>query len=441
MDDLRETVKHLVVLMLENRSFDHMLGYLRSDDGFDGLQAAPSNKDTSGNDVAAHRIAVDDPNAYWYPLCKPGEGFTATNEQLFGTALAPAEIPAMPSGFVTQFEAELAAPMEPPLEGATATSIMGMYSPELLPILSALARNYAVCDRWFASAPTMTMPNRAFALAGTCLGRLKDSGYTPMAFQTPSIFGRLSDIGASWKIYGYNSQPLTQADFPDLLTASKGHFGRFSDFQTDVGGDDFPTFCFLEPAWADSEDPLNAMQENDQHPLSSIALGERFIKEVYKTVRGGPHWHETLLLVIYDEHGGCYDHVMPPTRATKPDNHVGDVDNFDFSRFGVRVPAVLVSPRIEKGTIYRAPEEGPPLDHTSILASIERWLTGIEPLGRRDAVAPDFWSVLTLQQPRDDDALVDQPAPVYAAPVADGQTRLRQQKPALPKCSRHMLMP
>ncbi len=127
------------------------------------------------------------------------------------------------------------------------------------------------------------------------------------------------------------------------------------------------------------------------------------IHDVYRALRDGPAWNETLLVVTYDEHGGCYDHVAPPATAVPPDNSVGEF-GFDFRRFGVRVPTVLISPRIAPGTVFRVAPDAAPLDHTSILKTVEaRW--GLPSLTARDAAAMDVGAVLTLGTPRSDDPL------------------------------------
>jgi phospholipase C len=168
---------------------------------------------------------------------------------------------------------------------------------------------------------------------------------------------------------------------------------------------------------APAGDEHNFNVENDQHPVSNLAVGEKLLYDVYQALRSnGPAWAKTLLIITYDEHGGSYDHVHPPTGAIAPDHVIGH-SGFDFTRFGVRVPAVLVSPLIPEGTILHAPNDGrPPFDHTSIIATL-RARFGIGALGKRDAAAPDVGSILTRQTPRTDDPLAAIKPPTAAAPV------------------------
>jgi phospholipase C len=407
--------------MLENRSFDNLLGFLYADAGnksplghdFEGLKGDEFNNGTDGNPVQVFKIDTGDPtvpNPYWYPLVNPQEGFLATNEQLFGTETpAPGAI-ADCSGFITSFARSVAHPQDPPLNFVDDTAIMGMYPPEMVPVLSGLAKGFAVCDYWFSSVPTETYPNRAFALAGTSLGRVMDED-NPV-FATPSIFASLSANNNTWRIYGYVRKPLTIADFPDTLSSPPANWGLFKDFQDDAANG-LPDFAFLEPAWSKSGTAI----ENDQHPVANVALGEQFLLEVYRTLLSSPAWDKTLLIITYDEHGGNYDHVPPPTTATPPTTTPGE-QGFGFTRFGVRVPTVLVSPLIAEGTVFRAPGSGPPFDHTSILATVEKKF-GLAPLTARDGAAPDLEAVLTLDpaQSRQDDPLATVVAPAYQPPV------------------------
>ena len=425
--DRLASINHIVVLMLENRSFDHMLGYLYADSGnvsasgqaFDGLTGTESNLDAKGRAVPVFKIKPSDKNAYFMPGADPGEGYSATNSQLFGTATAPIPPAASNAGFVTNFAYTLAwqamSPSWSILPGTVASNIMGMFTPQMLPVLSGLARGFAVCDQWFASAPTETLPNRAFVCAGTSQGHMSDSTKT---FTSPTIFGLLSAKNLSWGIYGYNAQPLTRLDFPDLTNAPEEHFGLFTDFQKAAAAGSLPGYVFLEPSWESTG--------NSQHPNYNVALGEQFIHDVYYALRNGPAWNETLLIITYDEHGGCYDHVPPPQGAVPPDNSKGEY-GFDFKRFGVRVPTVLVSPLIAAGTVFRVAPGSMPLDHTSILKTVERrWQ--LPPLTARDSAAQDIGAALTLATPRTDDPLQAVIVPTAALPasIANRPSHLQQ---------------
>ena len=167
------SVEHVVVLMLENRSFDHMLGFLYADAGnvspsgqpFEGLTGRESNPDSGGQPVSVFQIGPGTPNAYFMPGADPGEGYVATNDQLFGRDTAPADgTEAANQGFVTNYAYSLgweATDKWAIVAGTTASDIMGCFTPGALSVLSALAKGYAVCDYWYSPAPTETMPNRA----------------------------------------------------------------------------------------------------------------------------------------------------------------------------------------------------------------------------------------------------------------------------------------
>jgi phospholipase C len=412
-------IDHIVQLMLENRSFDQMLGFLYSDSGnkspsghaFNGLTGNEWNPDDTGQQVKVYKIQATDPHPYLMPGADPGEGFENTNYQLFSTDdPAPGAI-ADNKGFVINFKAAIASDLakhyKDTLPGTEASQIMGMYTPDLLPILSGLAKGFAVCDAWFASAPTMTMPNRAFSAAATSQGHLDDHTKT---YTCPSIFGRLSDKNVDWAIYGYNREPLTRHDFPDTTNAPESHFGHFRDFQNRAAAGTLPSYSFLEPSWDASG--------NSQHPNYDVSKGEQLIHDVYYAVRDGKAWASTLLIITYDEHGGNYDHVAPPTDATPPgDGTIGE-NNFDFTRFGVRVPAVLISPLIASGTVYRGTGR---IDHTSVLKTIHECF-GTVPLTARDKAAASLGDVLTLTNPRTDDPLKGVTPPVATSAHPNSST-------------------
>jgi len=407
------TVNHIVVLMMENRSFDHILGYLYADRNnvsplghtFDGLTGNESNPDGKGGTVKVYPIKGTDPYPYFMPGTDPGEGFLNTNAQLFGNINPPLPSgPATNSGFVKNFASALAMQSSQPnrvMAGTQPSQIMGMYTPELLPVLSGLAKGYAVCDQWFSSAPTETFPNRAFVCEATSQGHLTDKACR--LFTAPSIFTALAKKGGSWAVYGCNAPPLTRGSVADISQAPESHFGQFADFKSAAANGSLANYVFLEPQWGSSG--------NSQHPNYDVALGEQYIHDVYYALYGSKVWPQTLFIITYDEHGGCYDHVPPPESAVAPDSSPSEY-NFDFKRFGVRVPAVLISPLIAAGTVLQT-STATPFDHTSILATVEARF-GLSPLTRRDAAAPNVGAVLTLAKPRTDDPLKGVNPPVSA---------------------------
>lgn len=419
-------INHIIVLMLENRSFDHMLGFLYADAGnvspaghpFEGLRGSESNPGAnSAEPVKVFKIKAGTSSTYFMPGADPGEGYTATNSQLFGSTKAPTPPVATNLGFVSNFAYTLGWESKENysiLPDTVAKDIMGMHTPTTLPVLSALARGFAVCDHWYSSVPTETLPNRAFVHAATSQGHMDDK---TKIFTAPTIYAALSKKNISWKIYGYDADPLTRHTFSDITNMADSYFGEFSDFQSDAASGALPAYAFLEPSWGS--------KGNSQHPNYDVALGEQYIHEVYDALRNSPLWNQSLLIITYDEHGGCYDHVPPPTTAVPPDSSAGEY-GFDFKRFGPRVPTVLVSPHIPAGTVFRAPGSTP-FDHTSILKTVAlRWK--VPSLTARDAAAPDMGAVLSLDSPRSDDPLSGVAAPVSSGtnPSANKPSHLQE---------------
>ena len=334
------------------------------------------------------------------------------------------------SGFVTDYQYTLSWEETSGWKiypGSKPDGIMAIHTPETLPILSTLAKEYAVCDRWFCSVPSETQPNRAFIHMATSEGLIKNNWNHE--FTSKSIYTALEEAGASWSIYSYDYSGLskTRFDIRDIKYASSSHFGVFDEFKEAVANDNLANYVFLEPAWGSTG--------NSMHPNYNAANAEQFLKEIYQTLVDSPVWEKTLLIITFDEHGGCYDHVAPPANAVQPDEYVAN-NGFDFTRYGVRVPTVLVSPYIKKGTIHRVPEpdnyqpgtgeqpllEPTPFDHTSILRTVEMRF-GAKPLTKRDASAQHIADVLTLDTARTEDVLANVPAPVAELPPGEESTQ------------------
>ena len=189
-------------------------------------------------------------------------------------------------------------------------------------------------------------------------------------FTSPTIFGLLEAAGLGWAVYGYDAEPLTKSTFTQIATAAASHFGKFTDFQAAAAAGTLPPYSV----------PGTELEFLGQQPAPQLRRrpGRAAHPRRVRGAAAGPGWPGTLLVITYDEHGGCYDHVPPPWGAVPPDSDTGEF-SFGFERFGVRVPAVLVSPLIAPGTVYRVPAGGTPLDHTSILKTVEQPLEPAQP--------------------------------------------------------------
>jgi len=231
--------------------------------------------------------------------------------------------------------------------------------------------------------PGPTWPNRFFAHCATSKGGITNGGAAN--YDMPTVFEQLTAKGLTWKIYFHDfvhALQLTRLNSPENVV----NFVKFSTFAQDARKGRLPNYSFIEPRYYDG-----LAAANDQHPPHSVARGEALIASVYKALQAPSTWPESLLVVVYDEHGGTYDHVTPPA-ATPPDEHTSQ---FGFDRYGVRVPAVLISPLIRKGTIVSQP-----LDHTSIIASLRENFDLDGPLTNRDRDANSFMGAVDLAAAR-----------------------------------------
>ncbi len=383
-----QNLKHIVVLMMENRSFDHMLGGLREvDPRIDGLTGSESNPDTTGE-----RIRVQ-PKAQVQSDLQPDPGhhYPDVDLQLFNGAAERTSPPSM-DGFIKAYFQERA-------DVAHSQKILYYFTPDKLPVITQLARKYALFNRWFSSLPGPTLPNRAFAHFGTSFGKT-DMSVNYLNEPILSIYQRLDAAGKKAKIY-YNDQTIAMAF---LLKAQPHLFGTFDQFLADCQSGNLPDYCFLEPRYADSGDEV----ASDQHPDHDVQAGESLIATVYNAIRNNASlWRSTALLIVYDEHGGIYDHVPPP--SCMPDGATDPQTGFKFDRLGVRVPAVLVSPWIPEGTVI-SPLNGNGLiederiyEHASIPATVTDFFLGpYDQRTAREKAARTFLDVLSLPVPRTD---------------------------------------
>lgn len=379
-----DRLQHLVVLMMENRSFDHMLGSLAAvNPAIDGLTGNETNPDTTGTLVKVKAQAKYqselDPD--------PGHDFAPVDRQIFN------------GGAVANMQGFIASYFEQRRDVAHSRKVMHYFKREKLPVLTTLALEFAVFNRWFASIPGPTLCNRAFAHYGTSFGHVgMELFYANQQFK--SIYERLDAAGISSKLY-YFDQASSTLEIVNLLQNQPQFFGTYDQFLADCQAGTLPTYSFIEPNYSDHDGPGGAIIASDQHPDHHVLEGERFIASIYNAIRGNAAlWERTALLVTYDEHGGIYDHVPPP--ACPPDGFVAQPKDtktgkpFHFDRLGVRVPAVLVSPWIPKGSVVGNARI---FEHASIPATATDWLLPAfddSQRSSREAAAETFLDLLTL---------------------------------------------
>jgi phospholipase C len=381
-----DQIEHVVVLMLENRSFDNLLGKLYpAGPDFDGLTGNESNLDPQHNAVKVWNSPGTAPATMSIPTPDPGELWLDINTQLFGASAVPTPPNPTMSGFVKNYLDQATPGHAYPVD-----RVMHYFTPDQVPALSTLAKQFAVCDRWFASAPCQTWPNRFFVHTGTANGYENNSPlHMPFPYTMTTIFNRFEQAGKTWRIYFHD---IAQTHTLAKLLPLADHFQFYKSFRDDARTGNLPAYSFIEPRYF----TLFTELPNDQHPPHNASLGDQLIADVYNSLRSGPAWKSTLLVITYDEHGGCYDHAAPPP-AVSPSTT--PTSPFNFDRYGVRVPAVIVSPYIQPGTRLRAPG-AVPYDHTSVIATLrKRWPELGGPLSNRDAAAPDLGNALTLAAP------------------------------------------
>jgi phospholipase C len=385
-----DTLEHLVVVMMENRSFDHMLGGLKKTNPLiDGLNGNETNPDSTGADVKVAAKA-----AYRGQLSPdPNHDFAPVDQQIFNGGTVPTM-----KGFVNSYFEQLRSVKH-------SRQIMNYFAPKDLPVLTSLAQEFAVFNRWFASIPGPTLCNRAFAHFGTSFGKVGMDLHYPSS-NIKSIYQRLFDAGLSAKVYYFDETSSTM-EIANLINNQADQFGLYDQFLDDCAHDRLPRYSFVEPNYVDHPGPLGDLAASDQHPDHDVREGERFIASIYNAIRTNANlWPKTALLVTYDEHGGTYDHVPPPACvADEPfvalASDTGTGQPFHFDRLGVRVPAILASPWVSKGTVV----DGRNFDHASIPATVMGWLLpqhGSKNRSVRELNAETFLDLLSLNTARPD---------------------------------------
>ncbi len=413
---VQDRIKHVFVLMLENRSYDHIFGFSSVGD-LAGSEANVWNGQSFRLSAGAPFAMPND----------PAHGFNDVVQQLSGVAATYPPNGPFPkidmSGFAANFAAQL-----PP---ANTASIFKGFTPQQLPVLNFLAREFCVCRRWFASMPGPTWPNRFFIHAASSggmddmptRGDLTESFLaTGYSFEHGTIFQRLTKANRRWTVWESDETPQTTLlagmieDNWESELGTRPLFRDFADFAQAIQAPEFDSaYNFIEPAYGAffGTDPRGG---NSMHPVEDVTRGEALIKQVYDALRRSPHWNESLLIIVFDEHGGFYDHVPPPA-AESPGDRPLEADlnrhGFDFRQLGVRVPAVIVSPWVARGHIDETPR-----DHTSILRTVED-IFGLDPLTARDRTAASLVSLIA-DTPLRDDAPLAAPDPAHSGLAQSG---------------------
>jgi phospholipase C len=349
-------IEHIVVVMMENRSFDHMLGWLP---GADGRQAGLAYLDSAGVSHATYSLAPD------YQGCghsDPDHSYSGGRVEYNGGAC---------DGWLRA--------------GANDEYAIGYYVQSDLAFLAQAAPGWTAFDRYFSAILGPTFPNR-FYMHAAQTDRLSNT-FEPSSL--PTIWDRLAAAGKSGRYY-FSDAPFLGLWGPKYASISR----TFDRFLEDCAGGTLPQVSYVDPRFIDEETGTS----NDDHPFSDIRNGEVFMNAVYSAVTSSPNWKHTVLVITFDEWGGFFEHVPPPAAPIPPASaSAGDVDGL----LGFRVPCVIMSPYAPRQVVSHTA-----FDHTSILNLIE-WRWNLEPLTVRDATANNLALALDFGKP-------DRSAPVYA---------------------------
>ena len=375
-------INHIVVLMQENRSFDSYFGQLHFE-GQTGVDPEPN----AGN---------PDPTN---PLSPPIKPFHKTNycetadlsHSWQGTHLE------WDNGRMDGFTSQNVDPTNP-----NGSRTMGWYDQTDLPFYYALANTFGIGNRYFSSVLGPTFPNRFYLYAGTSFGHIANDFPPPGGFTQPTILRELTNAGISWKVY-YSEVP-----FAGLFADFEQHADQgfpISQYYLDARTGNLPQVAFVDPIFEGS-----ANTETDEHPSSNIQVGEQFSASVVNALMASPNWHDSAFFLTYDEHGGFYDHVASPA-APAPDNIPPPAGSgpWTFNNYGIRVPAVVVSPYARPHFVSQAVD-----DHTSILRFIELRY-GLPALTNRDAQANPMLEFFDFTNPAFATPPTLPPAPVDQA--------------------------
>jgi phospholipase C len=407
-----QKIKRFVVLMLENRSFDHLLGYLKTvNPAVYGLVGGEYSNYPDPLTKLQAPVSASATAGFTMPFDPPHE-FCDVQKQLYGPdptgklCSNPPVNPASMNGFL--YCGNNVA--DDPKSNTTGQGfrVMECFAPGEVPFIALLAQEFALFNFWYSALPGPTWPNRFFVHAATS-GGLTDSPDTSaivlgFSFKNGTIYHALSNAGKDWRIY-HDGLPQT-AGIDSLRFAYidpfTRHFREMKYFVQDVKSGILPEYTFIEPQYDTGGNYVNG---NSMHPLNDIRKGDVLVKEIYETLRNSNYWQDTMLIITFDEHGGFCDHVPPPEAVPTGDDdeYANKANNFTFNLYGVRVPAIVISAYTQQGTVIgNNPDDATTrFDHTSILATVEKRF-GLQPLTGRDKVANTLEVALNLDAPRDD---------------------------------------
>ncbi len=403
----------VVVLMLENRSFDHLFGHWT---GASGLAQGPfSNRPNPSKAPDPHTnapISAGQPAQFAVDQGQgPGHALEDVNVQLFDTRTVASGAtlpPVNDRGFVENYRTALGTDRV----AATATNlsaVMQTFQAGQLPGLTALAQNFVLCDQWYCEVPGPTMPNRLYIHAATSAGWARNDWSVPL--DSVTIYEQLQNSGRTWAVYYSDQNEVAQYT---RINTQRANFKLFeSSFPADASAGRLANYNFIIPRFAGSatDGPVTSM-----HPPQDVRPGDQLVCDVYAALRASSHWPKSLLIVTFDEHGGYFDHA-DPAAAVNPDgidspapgDRASFAPRFAFDRLGLRVPTLLASPYLSRGQVCSAP-----LQHTSVLATVRKLFGMSAPLTKRDAAAAAF-DDLFLPSARTD-------APMRLAPPAPAPT-------------------
>lgn len=344
-------IDHIVVLMMENRSFDHFLGALKNDAGYvakaevEGLTGNETNPAPDGPDVRVFKLMNFTPE-------DPPHDWNDAHEQFNG---------GKNDGFVIAHK------------GSSQDEVMGFHDRSQIPFYYWLADNFTVCDHWFSSVLGPTWPNRYYLHATTSKGIKNNRPF--LAVPPDTIWDRLRDLQLSYKNYAAGTTTFFVGGFPTKV-ASNNPSAKIDEFFAAAASGGLPSFSMIDPDFESSDD----------HPSHNIQRGQAFVASVYKALAESPAWPKTLFIVTYDEHGGFFDHVPPPSAV--------DAEK-EFTQKGFRVPAFVIGPTVRKGYVCKTEFE-----HSSVAATL-RMRFGIKSLSKRMDAAANLSDCIDPQKVRE----------------------------------------